>query len=156
MYSCKQVRSEFMPLFIASVFFLLYLDCWEEQTGLEAVAWYKEAGPALTSHVRQLQVNFGVTWSDISRTSFAPSNVKSTTLVTDYAGLYIEVLWEGHLKISRAYNTKFDARVLSEMQEKVELSLRDGSSGLMAFDEFDIMYEVLQHYHPGFIYAKNR
>jgi hypothetical protein len=42
------------------------------------------------------------------------------------------------------------------MQEKVELSLRDGSSGLMAFDEFDIMYEVLQHYHPGFIYAKNR
>lgn len=144
MYSCKQVRSEFMPLFITSASFLLYLGYWEEQSGLGSVAWFKEAGPALTSHVRRLQVNFGVSSSDESRTISAPSYNKSTTSVTDIAGLHIEVLREGHLEISLAYNTKVDERALQDIKDKVGRSLEDGSTGLMGFDEFKIMHEVLQ------------
>jgi hypothetical protein len=87
MNSCKQVRSEFMPLFVVSTFFLLHLGYWEEQPGPETVVWFKEAGPVLNSHVRRLQVNFGMSWSDESRTIFAPSHIKSTTSVTDIAGL---------------------------------------------------------------------
>jgi hypothetical protein len=155
MHSCKQVRSEFMPLYIVSTFFLLYLGYWEEQSGLEPIAWWKEAGPALTSHVRKLQVNFGVSWSDDSRTTFASSGVKSPTSVTDIAGLHIEISQEGHLELSLAYGTKVDERALRDVKDKVGQSLKDGSTGLIGFDEFKIMYEVLQQYHPGFLYAKN-
>jgi hypothetical protein len=155
MYSCKQVRSESMPLFIVSTLFLLHLGYWEEQPGLETVAWSKEAGPALTSHVRRLQVDFGVSWADESRTSFAPSHIKSTTSVTDITGLYIEVSREGHLEISLAYDTKVDERALRDMKDKVGQSLKDGLNGLMGFDEFKIMYEVLQQYSPGFVYRNN-
>jgi hypothetical protein len=155
MYSWKQVRSESMPLLIISKFFLLHLSYWEEQPGLETVAWSKEAGPALTSHVRRLQVNFGVSWSDESRTSFVPSHIKSTTSVTDITGLYIEVSREDHLEISLAYDTKVDERALRDMKDKVGQSLKDGLNGLMAFDEFKIMYEVLQQYSPGFVYRNN-
>jgi hypothetical protein len=155
MYACKQVRSEFMLLFIASTFFLLHLGYWEEQSGLETVAWFKEAGPALTSHIRRLQVNFGVSWSDKSRTIFAPSYIKSATSVTETAGLHIEVSGESHLEISLPYDTKVDERALHDIEAKVGRSLKDGSTGLMGFDEFKIMHEVLQQYHPGSIYRKN-
>ena len=153
MYSCKQVRREFMPLFIASVFFLLHLEYHEGTTGLELVTWLKEAGPVLTSHVRRLQVNLGVNWSDNSRTVFAPSDSKLTTLVYDIAGLRIDVSQEGHLEISQMYDTKFDERVLSDIPDKVGRSLKVGSTGLMGFDESKIVYEGLQQYHPGFVDA---
>jgi hypothetical protein len=119
MYSYKQVRSESMPLLIVSIFFLLHLVYWEEQPGLETVAWFKEAGLALTSHVRRLQVNFGVSWSDESRASFTPAHIKSTTSVTDIAGLYIEVSREGHFEILLTYDTKVDERALRDMRDKV-------------------------------------
>jgi hypothetical protein len=102
------VRNEFMPLYIVSTSFLLHLGYDEGQTGLETVAWFKEAGPALTSHVRRLQVNFGVSWSDESPTAFAPLTVKPATLVVDIAGLHIEVSHGGHLGILLAYDTKID------------------------------------------------
>lgn len=153
MYYCKQVRREFMPLFIASIFFPLHLGYHEGTTGLELVTWLKEAGPVLTSHVRRLQVNFGVNWSDNSRTVFAPSSSKLTTPVYDIAGLLIDVSQEGHLEISQMYDTKFDERVLPDIQDKVGRSLKVGSTGLMGFVEFKIVYEVLQQYHPGFVYA---
>lgn len=155
MHSCKQVRNEFMPLYIASTFFLLHLGYDEGQTGLETVAWLKEAGPALTSHVRRLQVNFGVSWSDESRTAFAPSNVKPAASVIDIAGLHIEVSHGGHLVVSLVYDTKIDERALHDIEEKVGQSLNDGSTGLMGYVEFMIMFEVLQQYHPGFVYVKN-
>ncbi|KAH0001320.1 hypothetical protein KCU78_g14923, partial [Aureobasidium melanogenum] len=142
-----------MPLFIASIFFLLHLGYHEGTTGPEFVTWLKEAGPVLTSHVRRLQVNFGVNWSDNSRTIFAPSDSQLTTPVYDIAGLRIDVSQESHLEISQMYDTKFDERVLSDIQDKVGRSLKVGSTGLMGFDEFKIVYEVLQQYHPGFVYA---
>lgn len=80
-----------MPLFIASIFFLLHLRYHEGTTGFELVTWLKEAGPVLTSHVRRLQVNFGVSWLHNSRTVFAPLGSKLTTPVYDIAGLRIEV-----------------------------------------------------------------
>lgn len=155
MYSCKQVRDEFVPLFIGSDFFLLYLEYHEGKSGLETMAWFREAGPTLTTHVRRLQVNFGVSWSDKSCNNFAPSDSKPTTRVTDFTGLHIEVSHDGHLKLSQAYDTKFDERVFSDIKDKVGQSLNVGSTGLMGFDEFKIMYEVLQQYHPGFVYAKD-
>lgn len=153
MYCCKQVRNEFMPLYIASKLFLLYLGYHEGRTGLETFAWFKEAGPALTSHVRRLQVDFGVTWLDESHTILAPSYTKSAASVTDIAGLHIEVSRGGNLDISLAYNTKVEQRALRDIEDKVGQSLKDGPTGLMGFDEFEIMYEVLQQYHPGFVYA---
>jgi hypothetical protein len=155
MHSCKQVRNEFMPLYITSSSFLLHLGYDEGQTGFETVAWLKEACPALTSHVRQLQVNFGVSWSDESRTAFVPSNVKLAASVIDIAGLHIEVSHGGHLRISLAYDTKVDERALHDIEEKVGQSLKDGSTGLMGFVEFMIMYEVLQQYHPGVVYNRS-
>ena len=153
MYSCKQVRREFMPLFIASIFFLLHLRYHEGTTGFELVTWLKEAGPVLTSHVRRLQVNFGVSWLHNSRTVFAPLDSKLTTPVYDIAGLRIDVSQEGHLEISQMYDTKFDERVLPDIQDKFGRSLKVGSTGLMGFDESKIVYEGLQQYHPGFVYA---
>ncbi|KAG9621585.1 hypothetical protein KCU64_g21218, partial [Aureobasidium melanogenum] len=153
MYSCKQVRREFMPLFIASIFFLLHLGYREGTTGFELVTWLKEAGPVLTSHVRRLQVNFGVNWSDNSRTVFAPLDFKLTTPVYGIAVLRIDVSQEGDLEISQMYDTKFDERVLPDIQDKVGRSFKVGSTGLMGFDEFKIVYEVLQQYRPGFNYA---
>jgi hypothetical protein len=155
MHSCKQVRTEFMPLFIASASFLLYLGYWEGQSGLGTVAWFKGAGPALTSHVHRLQVNFGVSWSDETRTFFAPSYTKTATSVTDIAGLHIEVPRQGHLEISLAYDTKVDERALHDIKDKVGRSLGDGSTGSMGFNKFKIIHEVLQRYHPGFVYRKN-
>lgn len=153
MYSCKQVRREFMPLFIASIFFLLHLGYHEGTTGLELVTWLKGAGPVLTSHVRRLQVNFGVNWSDNSPTVFAPLDFKLTTPVYGIAVLRIDVSQEGDLEISQMYDTKFDERVLPDIQDKVGRSLKVGSTGLMGFDEFKIVYEVLQQYDPGLNYA---
>jgi hypothetical protein len=155
MHSCMQVRNEIMPLYIASTPFLLHLGYDEGRTGLETVAWLKEAGPALISLVRRLQVNFGVSWSDESRTAFAPLNVKPATLVVDIAGLHIEVSHGGHLGISLAYDTKIDERALHDLEEKIGQSLRDGSTVLMGLDKFEIMYEVLQQYHPGFVYLRD-
>ena len=51
------------------------------------------------------------------------------------------------------YDTKFDERVLPDIQDKFGRSLKVGSTGLMGFDEFKIVYEVLQQYHPGFVDA---
>jgi hypothetical protein len=70
-------------------------------------------------------------------------------------GLHIEVSHGGHLRISLAYDTKVDERALHDIEEKVGQSLKDGSTGLMGFVEFMIMYEVLQQYHPGVIYNRS-
>jgi hypothetical protein len=155
MHSCKQVRNEFMPLYIASTSFCLHLGYDEGQTGLETVAWFKEAGAALTSHVRRLQVNFGVSWSDESRTAFAPSNIKLAASVIDIADLRTEVSHGGYFGVSLAYDTKIDERALHDIEEKVGQRLKDGSTGLMGLDEFKIMDEVLQQYHPGFVYLRD-
>jgi hypothetical protein len=52
-------------------------------------------------------------------------------------------------------STKIDERALHDIEEKVGQSLSDGSTGLMGLDEFEIMYEVLQQYHPGFVYLRD-
>ena len=92
---------------------------------------------------------------DESRTAFAPSNVNPAASMVDVAGLHIEVSHGGHLGISLAYDTKIDERALQDIEEKVGQSLKDGSTGLMGFVEFMIMFEVLQQYHPGFVYNKS-
>lgn len=97
-----------MPLFIASWLFLLYLGYHKGRTGLETIAWLKEAGLTLTSHVRRLQINFGVTWLDESHTTLTPSYTKSATLIIDIAVLHIEVSRESNLELSLAYNTKVE------------------------------------------------
>jgi hypothetical protein len=59
MHSCKQVRNEFMPLYIASTSFLLHLGYDEGKTGLETLDWLAEADPVLTSRVPRLSLPRG-------------------------------------------------------------------------------------------------
>ena len=73
-----------MPLFIASIFFLLHLRYHEGTTGFELVTWLKEAGPVLTSHVRRLQVNFGVSWLHNSRTVLGRCRECSECSIDDF------------------------------------------------------------------------
>ncbi|CAD0056633.1 unnamed protein product [Aureobasidium pullulans] len=133
MHSCAQVRREFMPVFVSSLDPVLNLMHWEYQTGLENAVWMERTAPALIAHTRVVLV------------------LAVMNLVNDQVSrgirlvkMHVEVL-EG---VRVAISTIRDKRLTKEIEEKVAESIRHNSTGLMGYEEFKLIGELIGKPHP--------
>ncbi|THX41850.1 hypothetical protein D6D10_02419 [Aureobasidium pullulans] len=133
MHSCAQVRREFMPVFVSSLDPVLNLTHCKYQTGLENAVWMERTAPALIAHTRVVLVMLLV------------------NLINDQIGrgkclarLSVKVLEGGRVAVSKIGGK----RLANEIQKKVAESVQHGSTGLMGYQEFRIINELIGKYHP--------
>lgn len=67
----------------------------------------------------------------------------------DIVALHVEVSRSGEVKVERAYGGNYGFQIHEELEKRIKESIASGPTGFMGLDEFQIMYEVLQKYHPS-------